>query len=387
MAFHFFRWLAGRGTGEAQTVTLAEWLELFADACIRDLAFECCVNLMANAISKCELKTYRNNVEIKGPEHYLWNIEPNQNQSSSAFWHKLIHQLYRNRTALVVEHGGHLYVADSFTRTPYALYEDIFTDVTIGDFTFHRSFAQSDVLFFELTAKNMKHITDGLYDSYGKLIAYGMKGYQRSRGEKGILELDALASGDEKFTKTFEEIKNQGFKRFAESENAVMPLWKGMKYTSLGSKTYNADTTRDIRAMIDDVVDFTARGFCIPAALVNGTVQDVESATNQLLTFAVDPLVDNLAEEINRKRYGRTAVLAGSFAQFDTSQIKHVDILEQSGNISKLVGSGVECVNDIRALLGQPIINEDWAWEHFMTKNFATAADLLEALEKERKST
>lgn len=384
MAFHFFRCLAGKGNGEAQTVTLAEWLDLFADACIRDLAFESCCNLMANAISKCELKIYRNHEEFRGAEYYLWNIEPNQNQSSSAFWHKLIHQLYRYRTALVVEHGGHLYVADSFARKPYALYEDLFTDVTVGDFTFHRSFNQSDVLYFELTAADMKRITDGLYDSYGKLIAYGMKGYQRSRGEKGVLELDATAHGDEKFNQTFEQIKNDGFRKFAEAENAVLPMWKGMKYNSLGSKTYNADTTRDIRAMIDDVVDFTARGFCIPAVLVNGTVQDVGSAVDQLLTFAVDPLVDNLAEEINRKRYGKAAVLSGNFVRFDTSQIRHVDILEQSGNISKLVGSGVECVNDIRALLGQPIINEPWAWEHFMTKNFATAADLLEALEKER---
>ena len=383
MGFHFFRWLKKKNSsGEAQTVSAEEFWELYADAYIRDLAFESCVNLMANAVSKCELKTYRNNKEIKGAEHYLWNVEPNQNQNSSAFWHKLIHQLYRNRTALVVENNHKLYVADSFQRREYALYDDIFSGVTVGNFTFSKSFAQSDVLFFELTAKNMRQITDGLYSSYGKLISYGMKGYQRSRGEKGILTLDAQARGDDKYRETLETIQNGGFTKFAEAENAMLPLWRGMKYESLGSKTYNADSTRDIRSMIDDVTDFTARGFCIPAALVNGTVQDVGSATSQLLTFAVDPLVDNLAEEINRKRYGQSGMDKGNYSRFDTSQIEHIDILEQSGNISKLVGSGVECVNDIRALLGQSIINEPWAWEHFITKNFSTAADLIEALEK-----
>ena len=36
--------------------------------------------------------------------------------------------------------------------------------------------------------------------------------------------------------------------------------------------------------------------------------------------------------------------------------------------------------NDIRALLGQPLINEDWAWKHFMTKNYADIEKVLTAL-------
>ena len=60
--------------------------------------------------------------------------------------------------------------------------------------------------------------------------------------------------------------------------------------------------------MIDDVVDFTARGFGIPPALLNGSVQDVSSATEQLLTFFADPLADMLEEEMVRQRYGYTGM-------------------------------------------------------------------------------
>ena len=325
----------------------------------------------------------RGGEEVKGEEYYLWNYAPNQNQNSNAFWQKLIHTLYHDRCVLVVENNGGLYVADSFIRKPYVLYNDLFTNVTVGDYTFARTFSRADVLYIEFSSEDMKAIIDGLYLSYGQLIQYGMKGYQKSRGEKGTLELDASAAGDAKANEAYNNIANGGFKTFAEAESAIMPLYRGMKYTPFTSKTYTADNTRDIRAMIDDVTDFTARGLGIPASLLNGSVQDVSSATDQLLTFAVDPLVDNIATEINRQRYGKTAVLRGDGVRIDTSCIKHIDLLGQASNIDKLLSSGVECVNDIRVMLGQTIINEPWAWTHFITKNYAEVQKVLEAQEGE----
>ena len=380
MAFEFLRWLFG-SRDAPETVTAEEFFQLYSDTYIRELAFESCVNLLANAVGKCEVKTYLNGEANKDAEYYRWNYAPNPNQNSSAFWNKVIHKMYRDGAALVVESGGNLLVADSFARQEYALRDDVFSQVTVGDFTFNRTFVSSEVLFFKCQAEDIKQVVDGLFSSYAQLIAYGMRGYKKSRGEKGTLELDANLAGDAKFQEAFNSIKNEGFKKFAEADNAVMPLYRGMKYTSLASKTYNSDTTRDIRAMIDDVTDFTARGFGVPACLVNGSVQNVDSATDQLLTFGVDPLVDNLQTEINRKRYGK-AVLQGSYLEFDTQHIKHIDLLEASGSIDKLVGSGVVCINDIRALLGQQLINEPWAWAHFITKNYATVSEALEAAEK-----
>jgi HK97 family phage portal protein len=380
LAFSFFKWLAAKAGAKPEPVTGTEFFDLATDLYIRELAFQACVNLTGNALSKCEFKTYEGDKEVKGPEYYLWNIEPNQNQNSTAFLHKLVHQLYNTRTALVVENGGRLYVADSYARKEYALYEDLFEQVTVGDFTFNRTFSQHEVLFFELTSADMRQITKGLYLSYGKLIAYGMKGYQKSRGTKGTMEIDAQLMGDKRFKDQYEVIQNEGFRRFAEAENAVLPLYKGMRFDELAVKTYSSDTTRDIRSMIDDVTDFTARGFGIPPPLLNGSVQDVSSATDQLLTFCVDPLADNIQEEIIRKRYGRSALSRGSYIKIDTTAIKHIDLLSNSGNIDKLVSSGVVCINDIRAILGQPLIMEPWAWEHFITKNYATVEEILKAL-------
>jgi HK97 family phage portal protein len=386
LTFSFIRWLKVK-LGGAPAVPLgglgeltAEYAELIGDIYIREMAFWSAVNLVANAVSKCEFKTFLNGKETKGREYYLWNVEPNKNQNSSVFLHKLIAQLYRKNECLVIEQNGQLLVADDFVRTPYALYDDVFTQVTVGDFTFQRSFVQSDVLYFKLSECDMRRVTAGLYESYSKLIAYSMKAYQRSRGTKGVFKYDTLpiAGSDER--KAFDALINEKISKWLTSDNAALPLGRGQEWKELTQKTYSSESTRDIRAQIDDVSDFTAKAFGIPPALLRGDVQGTKDALDNFLTFCVDPLVDMLQEEINRKRNGYTGFSQGTYLQIDTKAIKHVDLLSVSTAIDKLIASGAFCINDIRKLVGEEPINEDWANQHFMTKNYSTVADLLAAL-------
>ena len=149
----------------------------------------------------------------------------------------------------------------------------------------------------------------------------------------------------------------------------------------MGSKTYSSEGTRDIRAMVDDISDFTAKAFGIHPALSRGDVQSVSDALDYTLTFCIDPLVDNLAEEINRKRNGYKAFSDGTYLEIDTKSIMHVDILSVSAAIDKLIGSGAFCINDIRRLVGQPEIDEDFARKHFITKNYADIEEFIKSLE------
>lgn len=359
----------------------AEYATLIGDIYIREMAFWSAVNLVANAVSKCEFKTFLSGKENKGREYYLWNVEPNKNQNSSVFLHKLIAQLYRKNECLIVEQNGQLLVADDFNRKAYALLDDIFTQVTVGDLTFQRSFVQSEVLYFKLSEQDMRKVTAGLYESYSKLITYSMNAYQRSRGTKGIFKYDTLPVKGTPEEEVFSKLVNEKISKWLSSDNAALPLGRGQEWKELEHKTYTSESTRDIRAMIDDISDFTAKGFGIPPALLRGDVQDTSKAMDQLLTFCVDPLCDMLQEEINRKRNGYAGFVAGTYLQIDTKAIKHIDLLSVSTAIDKLIASGAFCINDIRKICGEPIIDESWAWQHFMTKNYSTVADLLAALE------
>jgi len=380
----FISWLSSKLGGSVPANIPIEYTEeylyLFGDVYFRELARWSCINLVANALSKCEIRTFVDKKEVKADEYYLWNVEPNKNQNSSEFMHQLIAQLYSKFECLVIESNKQLLVADSFNKTPYALYEDIFSQVSVKGFTFDRSFLQSEVLYFKLSETNMRRIADGIYESYSKLIAYTMRAYQKSRGRKGIFKYDAIPVKGTREEEIFNDLINNKIKKWMEGDNAALPLGKGHSWDEMDKKTYSSESTRDIRAMIDDIFDFTALGLGIPPSLVRGDVQDTSKAVEQLLTFCIDPLVDLISEEINRKRVGRTDFLKGTYTMIDTKAIKHVDLLSVATSIDKLVGSGAFCINDILRVCGEPEIDEPWANEHFLTKNYSTIEEALKVL-------
>ena len=350
---------------------------------LRELAFWTCVNKIANAVSKCEFKTYRGSKEEKGREYYLWNYEPNQNQNATVFLTKLIGTLYRKNEALVVEINQRLYVADDYEKEVFALRDYQFSGVTFDNYTLSETLYMSDVLFFELNSKDVRKLINGMYNSYSKLITYASNAYKKSRGRKGILNISAMAEQSETFDEEFEELMTNHFKNFFNKENAVLPLFEGYDYVDISqnSKTYSTESTRDIKALADDIFDFTARALSFPPSLAKGDVQDTEKATDELLTFVIDPLVKMMQQEINRKSNGYKGFVAGNYTKIDTLAVKHIDIFDIATPIDKLISSGAFTINDILGVLGKPKIQEAWADQHFMTKNYSIIQDLLNKIE------
>ena len=239
-------------------------------------------------------------------------------------------QLFRNNELLIVEsYDGQLLVADDFSVTKNALYGDTYTNVQVDDYTFSRSFRSSDVLHWTLNNKNVNRIMQHLYDS-----------------------------------------------------NAVLPLFEGYSYTDIGSKTYSEGTSRDIKSQYDDIFDFTARGFSMPPTLAKGDVQDTEKAVDEMLTFCLDPLAQMFMQEINRKRIGKNGIQKGTKLQIDTMRVKHIDMFDIATSADKLISSGIYTVNMILRALGEIPIDEDWADQHFITKNYSTIQEILEEQQK-----
>ena len=353
---------------------------------LRELAFWTCVNKIANAISKCEFKTYIKKKEVKGQEYYLWNYEPNQNQNATSFMNKLIGKLYRNNECLVVEVNNHIYVADSYSKEVLALKEYRFSGITFDGYELSETREMSEVMFFELNSENMRNLTNGMYETYSKLLIYAQDAYKKSRGKKGILNIGAIAQESENFDETFQELMSTHFKNFFESDSAVLPLFDGYEYQDISEsgKTYSTESTRDIKSLADDIFEFTARAFSFPPSLAKGDVQDTGKAIDELLTFVIDPLIKMLQQEINRKRNGYTGFKAGNYVKIETLAVKHIDIFDIATPVDKLISSGAFTINDILEVLGKPKIEEDWANQHFMTKNYSKIQDLLSDLAGER---
>ena len=122
----------------------------------------------------------------------------------------------------------------------------------------------------------------------------------------------------------------------------------------------------------------TCRAFLIPAALIAGNQQDTTVANRQFLNDVIDPLARLIEQEANRKRFTMDEYLRGDRLVMDTSAITHFDIFSNASNVEKIIGSGVKSVNELRALIGDAPIDEEWANRHFMTKNIGSTEEAAE---------
>lgn len=385
--FNIFRRLINSfGKTEIQEVDIGELQKVAAEVQLRELAFWVCVNMVANAVSKCTFRTYSQGKEIFDKEHYLWNVDANTNQNSSMFLHKLIAKLYSENEALVIETAPRacglpsLVVADDWERPrEYPASPNIYRSVRVGEFTYSKLFFEEEVLHFQLHNQNIKPVIDGLYASYSRMLALAIRKNEFENGNHWKVHVEQVDEGDPNWQANLQKMLTDQVKRFLNSDSAVLPELTGYKYEDLS--TGQPQNTRDIRALIDDVFEFTARGFGIPPVLVCGDVANSEDAVSRWLTVGIDPLCDQLEEEITRKRYGFKAWRDNSKLEIDTSSIMHFDLFKNATNIDKLISSGGYSINDVRRAANQPPIGEPWAGEHFITKNYSTLQEVLKQLE------
>lgn len=356
---------------------------------IRELCYRICVNMVANAVGRCELRTFAPDAdgkvkETKGDEYYLWNIEPNRFQNSTAFFHKLIAVLYDHNDALIVgsRYGGQeqLWVADSYTPVGYDMAKPIrYEGVMVDDYQYRVPLLEEDVLHLRLNHVNIKPVLDRMNDTYLRLLSSAMSAYTYSRGKHMKAHISQVMGGREDFEEKFKSLLEKQINPYLKNDFAILPEFDGYTYT-LDSSSGSGETTRDIAAMIDDIFNFTARAFCIPAVLVNGTVEGTADANTRFLTNCVDPLCDQLQEEIIRKRYGRSKWSDGYTLRVDSSSIIHFDAFSNSANIEKLVGSAAYSINDVLHAANLPTLDEPWADEHYMTLNIQGVGEVTKPM-------
>ncbi|MCL2699807.1 MAG: phage portal protein [Defluviitaleaceae bacterium] len=356
------------------------------ETAIRELALNVAAGMIAATVSNCEFKTYSKGEILKGREHYLWNVKPNANESSAEFIQKWVYTLCMNGEALIVfdkplgSGDMQAFVADTFAvKREFALYPAIYSDVTTGNFTFNRDFSADDVLYCKLNNTDVKKLIDQYYEGYKKLIDMAYKAFSKSRGERGVLET-IRAPGDTDYEAEVRKIMDKLFKPYFANDSAVLPLFDGQKYTRVnGNGQREFGEAGDVTKLIGDVFNMTALAFRIPPALMRGEMADISQLMMCYLTFCIDPLCGLLSNEITAKRYSRDDYIAGDYLEIDTSNVQHRDLLDAATAIDKLIASGAFSINDVREALGVAKIDEPWADQHYITKNYGDIEDALGA--------
>ncbi|NMH67284.1 phage portal protein [Bacillus sp. RO3] len=369
--------------GDKKVVRLDEELlyTLNAKVYYKKLAIEACTDLIANALVRCEFKTFEKGKEVRGENHYLLNVQPNQNQNASEFIHKLVTQLISENECLVIMQEDQLYIADSFNRITYAFKENIYKEIIVDGFEMKKSFLESQVLYFRLNDKNIMDVINSLYSDYGKLLASAMNFYKRKNNKRYLVKGEFLRAQDNDTQAAIDELfKTQMGNWFdPDKEGALFQLQDGfvMEDMSDGQKgTEKNGTSRDIRALVDDVIDFVATGLHVPRGLIKGDVADVERQVDSFLMFCILPIVKIIAPEFNRKMYTKEDYKERTYLKIDASQIKVVDIVQLASAIDKLFAVGGLCIDDILEMLGKEPLNTEWSRKRYVTKNYQPADDL-----------
>lgn len=370
-----------------------EWNRL----ALYEFALHSGINIIANALSACEVRTFKNWEEVYNNQHYLWNYEPNMNMNASQFKQKLVWSLiYKNECLIIQTRKGDFLIADSYEHEQYALYQDTFRNVTVGmdngngisrPYTFQKSFKMEDVLYYRLSNRNITALMNQLMDDYERLLESAVQKFYKSGGERGTVTIDANASTatygvkedgtPRSFNDVYRDLLNNQFKEYFKSPNAVLPLFKGFDYQTKGGETSKKSTSeiKDVTDITDEIYERVANALQIPPALLKGDVADVTALTKNLITFAIDPIAKMIETENNRKLY-REEVLNGNYQMIDTSRIIHMTAAELATASDKMISCGGWNIDDIRRKAGDAPLNTEWSKKHFLTKNYEELNDL-----------
>lgn len=342
---------------------------------ITELALFTTIDLIARNLAKCEFVTVENGKEVRKSEYHSWNYSPNKHQTKVGFIVEFISNLiFRNEAMIFETADGQRLVADRFSKTEYALYDDVFENVSARGWNFPRSYSASDVIYLKYNNFALNGLLTQMCKSYENLMKSAEQRYNKSVGHKGILKISNMATNTVDFQKQFKEVINERFKTYFNAQNAVLPLFDGYDYepSTETSKSFNNEIN-DINKLKDAAVETVANAFHIPPAIINGTASQLSDATDAFIANAIDPLAQMLEQEITKKCYGEVGFLNGSYLLIDTTYVKHIDAISSANNIDKSIACGVLNPEKAQKYCHMLPSDSDYAQHYYMTKNYQTA--------------
>lgn len=346
----------------------------------KELAIQSCVSIIANALVMSEFQTFEKGVEQRKNNHYLFNVRPNKNQNATEFWNEVVSRLVYDNECLIVMLDDELFVAEDFSQSEYVYYEDVYSNVVVRGLSLTRTFKESEVFYLKLNDKNIKKVVDGLYSDYSQLLTSAMKSYKKANGFKGILKIDGQMPTDEESVAAMEELLNVQFKDYIEKDNAIMPLSDGMDLKESDSNKGTSKDTRDIKKLVDDIIEIICMAMLVPTGLVKGDVAGVSDQTDNFLMLRINPLAKLITTEINRKMYSKADYLAKTYVKMDTQKIRLVDLGKIATAADLLFRIGVHNRDDNRELVGKERLNTKDSTEYYVTKNYESVVDKDENL-------
>lgn len=342
------------------------------------------IDLIAKTISKCELQTFvmedKKIVNSKKDLYWLLNIQPNFNDTGTNFIYKLVTKILVKGNALVVINGikdKYLYIADSYDSNNQVLNGKIFSNVEVSDnegntLKLEKTYSLNNSIYISLNNSNLQTASDSFKVNIGKILKVTQNKFIKSNARKWRLK---NPGGQAKIydAETKKEISYDQYKQkitdglFSEEDVIVM----------LSEIFDLIDLNKDVKENIDDfekifvkIGNSVANKWNIPLDVFWGNKTEKSTGSNDFITYAVDPYFELIEDAFNISLVGKKSFLQGEYIKFNRLNIGYKDLIDKSSGWDKLISNGFS-FNQLCQLLGLPTIDEEWANQHYITKNYA----------------
>lgn len=347
-------------------------------AYLKKMALETCINFVGRSISQSNFQILKNGVrrsdEWAEDWDYLLNVRPNTDQSAAEFWQSFVYKLiFENEVLVIKTDNDDLLIADDFARDEYAVYPDVFRDVTVKGYTFKRTYVMSEVIHITYNNEKLTKFMNGMFEDYADLFTRMIETNKHNNQIRGTVSVEATQSLDEKNQTKLQEFIDRLFSSIRKNAVAIIPKLKGFEYSEVASGDKNGRSVDELAKLKRDLTNDVANILGIPASLVHGEMAEYETSIKAYIKFCIGPLIKKIQDELNAKLIEKPDYLSGT--KIVIRGIAEMNPLEVATAVDKLRASGVYNGNEIRVKLGDEPVDNPALEEYVLTKNYQRAAD------------
>lgn len=352
------------------------------------------IDLIAKTIAKCEIQTFemknKKIEEAKQDLYWTLNLQPNNNENGTTFMYKLVTKLLTDKTALVLinktQKTNLLYVADKYEVTNEILRGKNFKNIDISDnegnsLRLNKAYNSNNSIYYSLKNTELITASENFKTNIGKILKATQSSFIKANTSKWRLKnpggQPTMIDAETKKEISYDDYKKKITEGLISEEEAIVMLSEQFDLINLNQD--NKKELTDFETLFVRTGSAVAQKWNIPLDVFFGNRTEKSTGNNDFITFAVDPYFEIIEDGLNVSLVGKDDYLKGEYIKFNRTNITHKDVLDCGTGIDKLTANRFSR-NEINKLLKLPQIDEEWANEHNLTKNYG---NVIEGGEKE----
>ena len=334
----------------------------------------------AIAIAQSEIVVTDGHQRVTDDVYYRLNVRPNDNQTGTDFWYRVVAKLLEDGDALIVRvpESGKYYLATSYTTDNYVMFGKTYRNVTITDgvdqMTFARTIYADDALHLKYSSDKIRLYTDNALRSLNEVLNAIATMEKVSRTPFFKYKVDATTTFatkdkngkiqklmlDDVVARLESQLKSKDLQVIKE------PTGTSLEYLGISSTV----TAAEINSIAAEIGHLAAQAYDIPENVFDGTISEKSDATNEFITYAVAPVAEVINDTLHAKLIGEDDFIRGERCFVWLAHFKHIDVIDAAANLDKLRGIGFT-LDELFEMVGYPALNTEFSTQRALTLNYS----------------